>query len=68
MHMHKTWKAQCFKKHPFAYTKRCKNGGFKNHERVGNLKKGEVTFETGGTDPPGNYVLAGVQPVVCLKK
>ena len=27
----------------------------RSYQRGGNLKKGEVNFERGGSDPPGNY-------------
>ena len=39
-----------------ASTKCHKVGGLRNYQRRGNLKKGEVNFEKGGSDPLGNYV------------
>ena len=39
-----------------ASTKCRKIGGLRNYQRGGNLKKGEVNFERGGSDPLGNYV------------
>ena len=32
-----------------------KIGGLRHYQRGGNLKKGEVNFERGGSDPLGNY-------------
>ena len=38
-----------------ASTKCRKIGGLRNYQRGENLKKGEVNFERGGSDPLGNY-------------
>ena len=35
----------------YCITKCCKIGGLRNYQRGGNLKKGEVNFERGGSDP-----------------
>ena len=35
--------------------KMSQNRGLRNYQRGGNLKKGEVNFERGGSDPLGNY-------------
>jgi hypothetical protein len=38
-----------------ASTKCRKIGGLRNYQRGENLKKGEVNFKRGGSDPLGNY-------------
>ena len=40
-----------------------KIGGLRHYQRRGNLKKGEVYFERGGSDPLGNYGLPGPNPL-----
>ena len=45
-----------------ASTKCRKIGGLRNYQRGGNLKKGEVNFERGGSDPLGNYVWCRITP------
>ena len=61
-----TLQAQCLKETSFrvykmlqniASTKCRKIGRLKNYQRGGNLKKGEVNFERGGSDPLGHYVI-----------
>ena len=69
MHMHKICNLNVWKKYPFASTK-CRKilhlqnvaryGGFRNSKGGGNLKKGEVNFERGGSDPLVNYELLGL--------